>query len=196
LIRSRFIRALFVPLMLCGAFFNSMGLVVVGYNDEFGSREWSGIYIAVWSLSSGISALILGSIRWRRNESYRFLVSLIALFLLTVPILIAARLAAGNLLVMGLALFANGLAIAPVLASAFAAAERSVDEKRKTEVLAWTISALTFGGSFTPAITGYIIDNRGISVAFIIPIICMGLSVLSLLPYLSLWRTKARNISL
>jgi len=196
LIRSRFIRALFIPLMLCGAFFNSMGLVVVGYNDEFGAREWSGIYIAIWSLSSGLSALVLGSIKWQRNESYRFLVSLAALFILTVPILLAAQLAPGSLFFMGLALFANGLAIAPVLASAFAAAERSVDEQRKTEVLAWTISALTFGGSFTPAITGYIIDNRGISVAFIIPVLCMGLSVLSLLPYLRLWRTKARNISL
>jgi MFS family permease len=196
LIRSRFIRALFIPLMLCGAFFNSMGLIVVGYNDEFGSREWSGIYIAIWSLSSGISALVLGSIKWRRNESFRFLVSITSLFALTVPIYVAAQLAPGSLFFMGLALFANGLAVAPALASALAAAERSVDEQNKTEVLAWTISALTFGGSLTPALTGYIIDNRGISVAFIIPIICMGLSVLSLLPYLSLWRTKARNISL
>ena len=196
LIRSRFIRALFIPLMLCGAFFNSMGLIVVGYNDEFGSREWSGIYIAIWSLSSGISALVLGSIKWRRNESFRFLVSITSLFALTVPIYVAAQLAPGSLFIMGLALFANGLAVAPALASALAAAERSVDEQNKTEVLAWTISALTFGGSLTPALTGYIIDNRGISVAFIIPIICMGLSVLSLLPYLSLWRTKARNISL
>jgi predicted MFS family arabinose efflux permease len=182
--------------MLCGAFFNSMGLIVVGYNDEFGSREWSGIYIAIWSLSSGISALVLGSIKWRRNESFRFLVSITSLFALTVPIYVAAQLAPGSLFFMGLALFANGLAVAPALASALAAAERSVDEQNKTEVLAWTISALTFGGSLTPALTGYIIDNRGISVAFIIPIICMGLSVLSLLPYLSLWRTKARNISL
>lgn len=196
LIRSRFIRALFIPLMLCGAFFNSMGLIVVGYNDEFGSREWSGIYIAIWSFSSGISALVLGSIKWRRNESFRFLVSITSLFALTVPIYVAAQLAPGSLFFMGLALFANGLAVAPALASALAAAERSVDEQNKTEVLAWTISALTFGGSLTPALTGYIIDNRGISVAFIIPIICMGLSVLSLLPYLSLWRTKARNISL
>lgn len=196
LIRSRFIRALFIPLMLCGAFFNSMGLIVVGYNFEFGSREWSGIYIAIWSLSSGISALVLGSIKWRRNESFRFLVSITSLFALTVPIYVAAQLAPGSLFFMGLALFANGLAVAPALASALAAAERSVDEQNKTEVLAWTISALTFGGSLTPALTGYIIDNRGISVAFIIPIICMGLSVLSLLPYLSLWRTKARNISL
>lgn len=196
LIRARFIRALFVPLILCGAFFNSMGLVVVGYNDEYGAREWSGIYIAIWSLSSGIAALVLGSIKWRRNECYRFLISLAGLFVLSIPILVAARLAPGNLFMMGLALFANGLAIAPVLASAFAAAERSVDEKRKTEVLAWTISALTLGGSLTPAITGYIIDNRGVSVAFTIPVICMGLSVLSLLPYLGLWRAKARNISL
>jgi MFS family permease len=195
LIRKRFIQALFIPLALCGSFFSSAGLVVVGYADENEIRQWSGIFIAIWSLSSGISALISGAIHWRKSESHRFVISLIALFILTIPIFLAARLAPGNLAILAIALFLNGLAIAPLLAAGFAAAERSVEESRKTEVLAWASSALYLGGAFTPALTGYIIDTHGTSVAFLVPVASMGLAVLSLLPFLRLWRIKVLEFS-
>ncbi len=195
LIRLPFIRALFLPLMLCGAFFTSAGLVIVGYTDEFGSREFSGFLVAIWSLGSGISAIAIGSIKWQRNEARRFLESLIFLFLLTIPIYMTAVFLPGNFLLLGFVLFLNGLAIAPFLTAGFAAAERSVNEKRKTEVLAWAISALNLGGAIPPAITGYIIDNYGISVAFIVPLTCMALALLSLMPYLAIWRSKLGEIS-
>lgn len=195
LIRSRFIRALFIPLALCGSFFSSAGLVVVGYVDEYGVREWSGIFIAIWSLSSGLSALVTGTIHWRKSESVRFLGSLVALFILTIPMVFAALIFPGNLVLMGIALFLNGAAIAPLLASGFAAAERSVDEKRKTEVLAWAGSALSLGSAFTPAITGYIIDNQGISVAFMVPITCTALALLAIAPFARLWRSKVSELS-
>lgn len=194
LIGQQFIRALFIPLMFCGAFFTSAGLVIVAYSDEYGARESSGYLIAIWSFGSGVAALAMGAIKWRRNESRRFIESVLFLFLLTIPIYLAAIFAPGNFLIMGTVLFLNGLAVAPMLTAGLTAAERSVMESRKTEVLAWAISALNFGGALPPAITGYIIDTQGVSVAFVIPLICMALSVLLLLPYLNLWREKVREI--
>ena len=195
LIRLPFIRALFIPLMLCGSFFSSAGLVIVGYSEEYGIREWSGFFIAIWSLGSGVSALLIGTIKWKRNEATRFLESLAFLFILTIPIYLVAVFLPENLLLMGVVLFFNGLAIAPLLTAGFAAAERSVAENRKTEVLAWAISALNLGGALPPAITGYIIDNQGVSVAFVIPLICMGLSVLLVAPFWKLWRRKVSEIT-
>ena len=194
LIRQQFIRALFIPMMFCGAFFTSAGLVIVAYSDEYGTRESSGYLIAIWSFGSGVAALAMGAIKWRRNESRRFIESVLFLFLLTIPIYLAAIFAPGNFLIMGTVLFLNGLAVAPMLTAGLTAAERSVMESRKTEVLAWAISALNFGGALPPAITGYIIDTQGVSVAFVIPLICMALSVLLILPYLKLWREKVREI--
>ncbi|NDA82560.1 MAG: MFS transporter, partial [Actinobacteria bacterium] len=107
---------------------------------------------------------------------------------------LAALLAPGNFIVMGAALLLNGFAVAPTLTAGLAAAERSVVEKRKTEVLAWAISALNLGGALPPAITGYIIDTQGVSVAFVIPLVCMSLSVVMILPYLNIWREKVREI--
>lgn len=190
LIRDRFIQALFIPLMMCGAFFSATGLVLVGYSDEFGVREYSGFFVAIWSFSSGISAFISGSIHWKMNEARRFVYSLIALVFLTVPIFLAARYFPGNFYVMGVALFLNGIAIAPLLTAGLSVAERSVSEKRTTEVLAWAIAALNLGGAIPTAITGYIIDTYGSTVAFIVPLACVMIGVLSLLPFLRLWKKK------
>jgi predicted MFS family arabinose efflux permease len=190
LIRERIVQAVFLPLVLCGSFFSAAGLVIVGYADEFGEREFSGLLVAIWSLGSGISAIAIGSIKWKRSDSIRFIESIIALFVLTIPIYITAVILPGNFLLLSVSLFLNGLAIAPLLTSGFALAERSVPEERKTEVLAWAISALSLGGAIPPALTGYIIDTQGISVAFIVPLTCMALSVASLFPFLAIWKMK------
>lgn len=194
LIKIKFVRALFIPLMMTGAFFSSTGLVVVGYSDEFGVREYSGFFIAIWSLSSGISAFISGGIHWKLSEARRFINSLFALTLLTIPIVLAAQLFKGNLWLMGVVLFINGLAIAPLLTAGFAVAERSVSEKRTTEVLAWTIAALNLGGAIPTALTGYIIDKFGATVAFFVPAGCMAIALLSLVPYLKTWQAKVAQI--
>jgi MFS family permease len=190
LIKDKFVRALFIPLMMTGAFFSSTGLVIVGYSDEFGIREYSGFFIAIWSLSSGIAAFVSGGLHWKLSEAKRFLNSLLALTILTIPILLAAYFFEGNLLVMAFVLFINGLAIAPLLTAGLAVAERSVSEKRTTEVLSWAIAALNLGGAIPTALTGYIIDNYGPTVAFIVPMGCMSLALLSILPYLKVWRVK------
>ena len=190
LIRMRLVRAIFLPLALCGSFFSAGGLVIVGYADEYGQREMSGLLVAIWSFGSGISAIALGSIKWKRSDAVRFVESLISLFLLTIPMYISALVFPGNFLALSVSLFFNGLAIAPVLTSGFALSERSVSEKRKTEVLAWAISALSLGGAVPPALTGYVIDTQGVSVAFAIPLACMAFSVMALIPYFSIWRAK------
>lgn len=194
LIRDRFIQALFIPLMLCGSFFSSTGLVIVGYLDEFGNRNSSGFYIAIWSMSSGIAAFVSGAIHWKLNEARRFMNSALALFFLTIPIYFAPLLFQGNLWMLSVALFLNGLAIAPLLTAGFSVAERSVSPKRTTEVLAWAISALNLGSALPTAFTGYIIDTYGSSVAFAIPLGCMTLSLLSFLPFIGLWRQKVSQL--
>ena len=194
LIRDRFIQALFIPMMMVGSFFSATGLVIVGYSDEFGVREYSGFFVAIWSFSSGISAFISGSIHWKMNEARRFVYSVIALVILTVPIFLAAQIFEGNLFVMAVALFINGLAIAPLLTAGLSVAERSVSEKRTTEVLAWAIAALNLGGAIPTAITGYIIDTYGSTVAFIVPLACISIALLSLLPFLRLWKQKVAQI--
>ena len=127
---------------------------------------------------------------FRSSEGHRFLLSVVGFFFLTAPIAIAAHWFTGNLVAMAIALFINGLAIAPMLTAGFTVAERSVDSTRATEVLAWAISALSLGGAIPTAITGYIIDKEGAYVAAVIPFLCSTLAVLTLLPYWRVWKER------
>ena len=190
LIKEKSVRAFFFPLMFCGATFSSTGLFIVGYVDAYGQRNLSGLLVAIWSMGSGLAAFITGTITWKRNESFRFLVGIIAFFLVTSPIAIAAHWFNGNLIAMSVALFINGLAIAPLLTAGFTVAERTVDPSRATEVLAWGISALSLGGALPTAITGYIIDKHGASVAAVIPFLCSALGLVALLLYFRYWRVR------
>jgi MFS family permease len=190
LIKDRKVRSVFFPMMFCGATFSSTGLFIVGYVDAYGERNLSGLLVSIWSIGSGIAAFVTGAITWKRNESYRYIVTLIGFLLLTTPITLAAFMFKGNLIAMSIALFLNGLSIAPMLAAGFAAAERSVDSKKATEALAWAISGASLGGAIPTAITGYIIDNRGAYVAAVIPLISSALAVVVLLPYWRLWRSR------
>ena len=190
LIKEKRVRAFFLPLMFCGATFSSTGLVVVGYVDAYGIRNLSGLLVAIWSIGSGVAAFITGTITWKKSEGHRFLLSVVGFFFLTAPIAIAAHWFTGNLVAMAIALFINGLAIAPMLTAGFTVAERSVDSTRATEVLAWAISALSLGGAIPTAITGYIIDKEGAYVAAVIPFLCSTLAVLTLLPYWRVWKER------
>ena len=103
---------------------------------------------------------------------------------------IAAHTFKGNLIAMAIALFINGLAIAPMLTAGFTAAESAVDTSRATEALAWGISALSLGGALPTAITGYIIDKSGAAVAANIPLIASTLAVVALVAYHRHWRER------
>ena len=190
LISEKSFRAFFLPMMFCGATFSSTGLFIIGYVDTYGQRNLSGFLVAIWSIGSGVAAFITGAINWKRNANYRFVLGVIAFFIVTIPMAIAAHTFKGNLTIMAVALFINGLAIAPMLTAGFTAAESVVDSSRATEALAWGISALSLGGALPTAITGYIIDKSGAAVAANIPLIASTLAIVALVAYHRHWRER------
>lgn len=184
------VQAIFLPLIFAGAFFASVGIVVVGYTDQYNLKSETGYLLAVWALGSAIAATINGGIKWKISEKVRFILFLLCLFTLSFPMYISAHFFPGNMVALGFALFINGLAIAPLLVAGSAVAERSVSPKQVTEVLAWVVSALNLGGALPGAIAGHIIDTQGAERAFLVPVVCMFFSVITLLAYIPIWRKK------
>ncbi len=188
------VQAIFLPLIFTGAFFASVTIVVLGYADEYHRKSESGYLLAVWALGSAVAAIINGGIKWKISEKVRFILFLLLLFVFSIPLFISAHFFPGNMVALGLALFINGLAISPLLIAGFAVADRSVSSKQVTEVLAWVVSALNLGGALPGAIVGHIIDTQGAERAFLVPVICMFFSVITLLAYLPVWRKKLQVI--
>lgn len=85
-------------------------------------------------------------------------------------------------------LFLSGLGVAPILISGYAIVEKSVSAANITESFAWVLAGLQIGNALPGPISGYMIDNYGANKSFIIPVIALLITILSLLPYRKVWR--------
>ena len=181
------VQAIFLPFIFTGASFAAIGLIVVAYADQYGAKSQTGLLYAIWALGSLIAAFINGAQHWKISAKSRYIFFTIALAIFTLPLLFAAKLFPGNLLMLSIALFLNGIFIAPLIVAGYTAAENLVEENQVTETLAWILSGLILGGALPGAITGHIIDTTGAQTAFIVPVIAMGISILTLIFYFKVW---------
>ncbi len=181
------VQSIFFPFIFAGASFSATGLIIVGYADQYGAKSQTGLLYAIWALGSLIAAFINGALHWKISAKNRFMVFTLALAIFTLPLLLAAKLFPGNFFTLSIALFLNGIFIAPLLVAGYTAAENLVEENQVTETLAWILSGLILGGALPGAITGHIIDTTGAQTAFIVPVIAMGISILTLVFYIKVW---------
>jgi MFS family permease len=180
--RNPTMQAIFLSTIFLGAFFSAVGLAVVAFAQEHHAAAKTGVVLAVWAAGSGIAAFINGSVKWKMNHARRFSIFLIALTLLSVPLIFVH-----NLTVLVIALFFNGLGIAPLMVSAYGVAENAVPPEQITETLAWVFAGLPVGGAIASAFSGWIIDNYGAQRGFLVPVGCLCCALAMSFPYFRTW---------
>ncbi len=180
--RNVSVQAVVLTTFFLGGFFNAVAIVVVAFAQEHHAMPSTGWLLAVWSLGSAVAAIITGSIKWKMNYAQRFWIFLFALTILTIPLLFVH-----NLTVLCIALFCNGLAIAPLIVSAYAVAESAVPPAQITETLAWVVAGMPLGGAVASAIGGWVIDNYGAERGFWVPLACLIGAITMSLPYFRTW---------
>jgi MFS family permease len=139
--------------------------------------------LAVWSVGSAVAAIINGAIKWKITDGQKFIYAIIAMFFATLLLLVSH-----SILVLGIVLFLNGFGVAPILVAGYSMVEKSVSSAKVTETFAWVLAGLQVGNALPGPLTGYMIDHYGAEKSFIIPVIALLLTILSLLPYLKVWR--------
>ena len=180
--RNVSVQAVVLVTFFLGGFFNAIAIVVVAFAQERGAMSHTGWILAIWSAGSAIAATIAGSIKWKLNYAKRLWIFLFALTLLTVPLLFVH-----NLITLSIALFCNGLAIAPLIVSAYAVAEAAVPPAQITETLAWVVAGMPLGGAVSSAIGGWVIDHYGAERGFWVPLGCLVGAITLSLPYFRTW---------
>lgn len=181
-LRNTSVQAVVLPALFVGGFFSSVSIVVVGFMQSQDATSRTGVMLAVWSLGSGASAIFNGAIKWRMNQAKRFWIFLFALTILSIPFLFVH-----DQVALAIVLFLNGLAVAPLLVSAYGLAESAVPTEQTTESLAWVIAGMPLGGAVSSAIAGWVIDNYGAQRGFILPVAFLGGAMLMSLPYFRTW---------
>jgi MFS family permease len=108
---------------------------------------------------------------------------LISLTLLSIPFIFVH-----SLLWLGIALFFNGFAIAPLIVNAYSVVQDAVPSEQITESFTWVVAGMPFGGAVSSALAGWVIDNYGARTAFWVPLGFMCAALLATLPFFGIYK--------
>ena len=177
------VRAIALATTFTGGFFGAIAIVVVGFSQSHGHRAQSGLLLAVWASGSAVMAVINGLIKWKMSTASRFLIFLISLTLLSIPFIFVH-----SLLWLGIALFFNGFAIAPLIINAYSVVQDAVPSEQITESFTWVVAGMPLGGAVSSALAGWVIDNYGARTAFWVPLGFMCAALLATLPFFRIYK--------
>jgi MFS family permease len=140
----------------------AMDVAVPAAGLEQGSRAAGPLLIAVWALGSLTGGIVLAGGSWGRSWRGR-----LALLAACGGVAAAgAAAAAGTLPLLGVALFANGLSVAPALALIYDRIGTTVPEHRRTEAFGLVVSALIAVAAISTALAGALADATSSRVTF------------------------------
>lgn len=151
--------------------------------DRMGQEDKIGVLLAIWAGGSAVAAIINGVVKWKLTNAAMFLIFLFALTLLSVPMLFTH-----SMFWLGVALFFNGFAIAPLVINAYAVAGSAVPSAQITETLTWVIAGIPIGGALASALAGQVIDRFGSEIAYWVPLGFMIAACAATLPYFSTYK--------
>jgi MFS family permease len=142
-----------LPLGFC---FGTIQVVLPAFSDAEGSRELSGVLIAIWSAASAGAGLLYGA----RPPRSAALEVVHVRFAMLLPLGCAALLVAGSPLAMALLVPLAGAPIAPLVASRNELVERVAPRGTATEAFTWPLTSLVAGVSLGAAIAGSLTESH------------------------------------
>jgi MFS family permease len=162
-IRTPGLRVLCAVGAAIGAILGTLEIAMVAFADEVGHRSMSGVLVAGLAVGSMVSGIGWGTVHWRSSLRQRLAVILLALTLLTVPLVLVRQV----WLMIPFVVLA-GSAVSPSLISSFTLAELLVPRAAITEAFTWIGTALGLGVAVGGSIAGKIVDLFGANVAFLV----------------------------
>lgn len=169
------VRALLLTVVGIGVGFGAIEVALPAYVEAEGARPASaGILLAVWSLGSIVGGLVYGGLH------------LVTPHRRQLPVLVAALavgavlpLLAGGPVLMGLALFAYGLAIAPFTACNAVLLGEAAPPGTVTEAFAWSSSMIFGGAALGSGVAGILVERSGPAAGLAVTAVAGGLSLVA-----------------
>ncbi|MDH4158732.1 MAG: MFS transporter [Actinomycetota bacterium] len=165
-LRLRGMPALVAVMALLGVVFAGVEVTVIATARESGRTAIAGVVLAVWSVSSMLMGLWLGS----RSEHFQLrrqmLVGAVALAVSLAPLLLVHDLGQASVV-----LLFGGAAVSPTLIAGFSLVEAQVPLPRLTEALTWVTVGISVGFALGSPGSGWLVDHvspqAGFWVAFL-----------------------------
>ena len=155
-LRSPGIRTLIGSMVPVGFAIGSLQVAIPAFADGEGSPEMAGVFMAIWSVASGIGGLVYGA-RERRSSLDR-----VHLRVATVlPIALIPLTFADSIVAMALLVLPAGLFIAPLIATRNELVGLVAPPDSETEAFTWPLTALIVGLSMGAGVAGALVDEIG-----------------------------------
>jgi MFS family permease len=177
--RNRKLQAVAIPITIAGGSFSAVNICVVAFSDEKGMKSFSGLLLGVWAVGGVVSALVNGAIRWKISHGTRYLGYLLGMTLISLSFPFIE-----SIYLLGVALFAQGLCIAPLLPNGLPLVTNSVAASQMTQAITLATAGIPFTGAISSFLSGRIIDNSGASAGLWLPFGFLILACAATLPYL------------
>lgn len=177
--RNRKLQAVGIPLTIAGGCFSAVNICVVAFSDEKGMKSISGLLLGFWAVGGAVSALINGAITWKISHGARYLGYLFGMTLIAFSFPFIE-----NIYLLGVALFLQGLCIAPLLPNGLPLVTNSVAASQMTQAITLVTAGIPLTGALSSFLSGRIIDSYGASTGLWLPFGFLLAACLATIPYL------------
>ncbi len=153
--------AVLVVMTMLGVVFAGVEVTVIATAREGGSIAAAGVVLALWSVSSMLSGLVIGGMQRLPPLHVQLVAGTAATALLLAPLLVVQSLPG----IAAVLLFA-GAGVSPALIAGFALAARLVPSTALTQSLTWSSTAIGVGFAIGSPASGRLVDEISINAGF------------------------------
>ncbi len=164
-IRLPGVAAITSSFIFLGAVFGSFEITTIAFAQEKHVENYTGLLLALYSGGSLIAGFWFGAAHFRSALPAQFLFASLAMSVVTAPLTVMS-----SPVLLGLAAFVGGFAVAPVLISALSLVEHIVPGARLTESMTWTSGGLSVGLAAGLLGSGLIIDKVSASSGYLVTV--------------------------
>jgi len=156
---------LLVPLTVgavaLGSLFGALEVASVAFADDAGRRAVSGLMLGAFAMGSLLAGVAAGALVWQQGPLPRARIGMgiLAVGTLSLPLL-------PGLVIVTVALFVTGLALAPTLIALFSLIEASVPRERLNEAMGFVQTGVGAGIAPGAWLAGVVADEHGGSAAY------------------------------
>ncbi|HET7349588.1 MAG TPA: MFS transporter [Marmoricola sp.] len=137
-----------------GSLFGAQEVATVATADDAGNRAASGLMLAAFAAGSLLAGVVAGAVHWKRSPLARARIGmwLLAAGALTIPLL-------SGLVLVSVALFVTGLALAPTLIALFSVIEAGTPRSRLNEAMGFVQTGIGAGIAPGAWLAGVVADD-------------------------------------
>ncbi|MCZ3388668.1 MAG: hypothetical protein LH645_05990 [Actinomycetia bacterium] len=168
--------AVVVVMAMLGVVFAGVEVTVIATAREGGSVAAAGVVLALWSVSSMLSGLIIGGMQQLPRLPAQLVGGAAVTTLLLAPLFFVH-----SLVGIGAVLFFAGAGVSPALIAGFALAARLVPGAALTQALTWTSTAIGVGFALGSPASGWLVDEISINAGFWVAITAGAVATLAAL---------------